>query len=301
MTISQQQSPPVLSAGKIILFISACIGIFVLIAITCDLITSWIEPRLLRIVIREIVLRTPLTIYALHVFAAKVIQTYDPYSIYGRPTLRNAVKWTIYGLLLPITVWLLYYLLHLVTPFQHTILMGNADSIQLLAKWSAISVAAGLTEETLFRGHLLVILRSRVSLVKSVLISSFIFGLVHIFMLNEITPADIVIVVFGGIIAGSMFACVYLYSKVIWYAAIVHIIWDIFFIGKITAVAVSQTDANNTVVAFKLNTQNLLLNGGNFGLEAGLPCLIVCLASIIILYRARPSSYRKHHNSQTFI
>jgi len=284
MAATLKQSPPALSAWKIILFISACIGVFVVIAITCDVLTSWIEPKLLRIAIREILLRTPLTIYALHVFAAKVIKIYAPSSIYGRLTLYNTCKWMIYGLLLPTVVWLLYYLLHLIAPFQHTILMNNAEKIQLLVKWSSISIAAGLTEEVLFRGHLLMILRSRLSVAKSVAISSLIFSLVHIFMLTQITPADIVIVVFGGIIAGSMFAYVYLYTKVIWYAAIVHIIWDIFFIGKITAVAASQTDANQTVMAFKLNTKNLLFNGGNFGLEAGLPCLVVCLAAAAALY-----------------
>jgi membrane protease YdiL (CAAX protease family) len=284
MSSTSKHSPHELPVWKIILFILACIGLFVLIAIVCDVVTSWIEPILVRIVIRELVLRTGLTIYVLDVFATRVIKAYDPSSIYGRPTLYIAGKWIIYGLLLPVIVWLLYYLLQLVTPYQHTIIMNSADKMQLLMKWSAISVAAGLTEEVLFRGHLLMILRSRFSDVKSIIASSFIFGVVHIFMLPIITPVDIVIVIYGGIIAGSMFACVYLYTKVIWYAAIVHILWDIFFIGKITAVVVGQADANQTVMAFKLNTQNILVNGGNFGLEAGLPCLIVCMATAAIIY-----------------
>jgi membrane protease YdiL (CAAX protease family) len=235
-------------------------------------------------VVREIFLRTPLTIYVLHWLASKGFGSYDPSSVYGRLTLLNAGKWILYGLLLPVAIWLLYCWLQLISPFQHTVLMDNAGKIQLMVRWSAVSIAAGLTEEVLFRGYLLTILRSRLPVIGSVFISSLIFGVVHIFMLTEITPADIALVIIGGIIAGSMFAFIYLYTGVIWYAAIVHVLWDIFFIGKITAVAFSQAEANQTILAFKLDTQNLLFNGGNFGLEAGLPCMVVCLAIAAILY-----------------
>jgi len=219
-------------------YIRSSQSLFAVVAVVCDVLTSWISPGLLRILIREILLRTPLTIYALHVFAAKVVRSYDPASIYGRITLFGVGKWLFCGLVLPVVVWLLYYQLHLVTPYQHTIFMNNAETAHLLVKWTAISIAAGLTEEVLFRGHLMLILRNRLSVNQSVLTSSLIFGLVHIFMLKTITTVDIFIVVLGGIIAGCLFACVYLYSRVIWYAAIVHIVWDIFFIGKVTAVAV---------------------------------------------------------------
>jgi hypothetical protein len=82
-----------------------------------------------------------------------------------------------------------------------------------------------------------------------------------------------------------MFSIIFIRTKVIWYAAVVHVIWDIFFIGKITTLATTQTDANNAILAFKLTTHSLLFTGGNFGIEAGLPGLILYVIVSVCLYK----------------
>lgn len=277
-----------LSFGKTILFVTACIFLFILIAVFCELLTFWINPGTLKIVIREAFLRMPITIVSLHLFAGRVIKTYDPSAIYGKLILIKALKWTAIGLVLPVIAWLVYYLFHITVPFPHTVVLNMADKLSLLIKWIAISLAAGLTEEVLFRGHLFMILRSRFTTTKSILITSLIFGIVHVAMLTSFSPIDILTVVFGGIITGIMFSAIYRYTTVIWYAAIVHFIWDIFFIGRITTLAATQADANNSIIAFKLTTQNRLLTGGNFGLEAAIPCLVVyLLVTAVLVYFSR--------------
>jgi hypothetical protein len=72
---------------------------------------------------------------------------------------------------------------------------------------------------------------------------------------------------------------------VIWYAAIVHIVWDLFFIGKITAIAATQAEANQIIIPFRLTTHDTLLTGGLFGIEAGLPCFVIYLLVIGALYK----------------
>jgi len=285
MTITLNKTTHSLSLAKAILFALACVFIFILIAIVCDLFTFWIPFNVLKIVIRELFLRMPLTIFALHLFAGKVIKAYNPTVIYGKLTLLNTLKWIAISFVLPVVVWLFYYVFHFAVPFKHTISLSTTDQAGILLKWTAISIAAGLTEEVLFRGHLFMIISSSCSKFKAILISSLVFGLVHIFMLSSFGLVDILIVVGGGIIAGIMFSCIYQYTKVIWYAAIVHAIWDIFFIGKITTLAATQADANHSIIAFKLTTKSLLLIGGNFGLEAGLPCLVVYVMVIAFLWR----------------
>jgi membrane protease YdiL (CAAX protease family) len=275
-----------LSIGRIILFTMACIAIFVVIAVMCDMLTSRIAVRVIKVVLREVFLRMPLTIFSLHLFAKRVIKAYDPTAIYGKLSIVNMANWIIIGFALPIAIWLFYYLFHFAIPFQHTAgLLSVADKINLLIIWSAISTAAGITEEVIFRGHLYKIISNKYSKFKSMLITSFLFGLVHIFMLTSFSLTDILIVVFGGIIAGMMFSFIYQSTKVIWYAAIVHVIWDIFFIGKITTLASSQVDADKAIFAFKLTTPNLLLSGGNFGIEASAPCLVTYLVASVILYK----------------
>ncbi len=286
MTITSKENNNSLSLGKIILFTMACIAIFVIVALICDMLTSWITVRAVKVAIREVFLRMPITIFLLHLFAKKAIKAYDPTAIYGKLTTVNMAKWILIGFALPIAIWLFYYLFHFAIPFQHTVdSLSVADKINLLIIWSAISIAAGITEEVMFRGHLYKMISNKYSKIQSMLITSLLFGLVHIAMITSFTLADILIVVFGGIIAGMMFSFIYQSTKVIWYAAIVHVIWDIFFIGKITTLASSQADADKAILAFKLTSQNLLLSGGNFGIEASAPCLVTYLVVSVILYK----------------
>lgn len=142
------------------------------------------------------------------------------------------------------------------------------------------------------------IINSSYSKTRAILITSLIFGLVHIAMLSSFGITDIVIVVIGGIISGIMFSCIYQYTKVIWYAAIVHSVWDIFFIGKITALASSGAEASKILIAFKLTTKSLLFTGGNFGIEASLPCLTIYLLVTLVLLGC--FAYRGRFNNLNF-
>jgi membrane protease YdiL (CAAX protease family) len=284
MNTTSKQTHHSLSTGKTVLFTLACIAIFIAVAVICGALTSWISDNTTRIAIREILLRTPLTIFALHYFARKVIKTYNPSVIYGKLVFVKLLKWTAIALILPLAVGVFYYLSGFMVPFAHSIPLANADKLGLLIKWLAVSIAAGITEQVLFRGHLYMVFSTRYSKVQSIFLTSLIFGIVHIAMLPVITPLDIVIVVIGGIIAGIMFSLICQYTKSVWYAAIVHVVWDIFFIGKITAVAATQAGANGTIFPFKMTTHNLFIAGGNFGIEATLPCFIAYLVVIAVLY-----------------
>lgn len=273
-----------LSLMKIMLFSLACIIIFIAVALVCGLLTSWIPGIAPRIAVREVVLRAPLTIMALHFFATKVIRNYHPEEMYGRVRLQSLLRWAAFAFILPVAAGISYYVLKLIIPIHHSAPLGTDNKISLLITWVSLSIAAGLTEEVLFRGHLFMIFAARCSNVKAVVITSLIFGLVHIAMLTAFSVADILTVIVGGSVAGLMFALIYLYSKVIWYAAVVHIVWDIFFIGKITAIAATQAEANQIILPFRLTTHDPLLTGGSFGVEAGLPCFVIYLLVIGVLY-----------------
>lgn len=281
------------SLGKVILFTLMSIATFIIIAIVCSLLTSWISNNALKIAIREVVLRVPLTILVMHFLARRVIKTYDPATLYGKLTLSGVFKWIAIGTVLPAAIWLFYYLFHFVIPFPGGNSMSLANKVQLFIKWSSVSIAAGLTEEIVFRGHIFMIIRARYSKFKAIFITSLIFGLLHIYMLTSFNIMDALIVVGGGIVTGIMFSFIYTYTKVIWYTAIVHVIWDIFFIGKITTIAASAADAKQALLAFKFTTQNILLTGRGFGIEAGIPCLLAFLLIILVLYKGALST-EKH-------
>jgi membrane protease YdiL (CAAX protease family) len=273
-----------LSLVRIMLFSLACITIFIAVALVCGLLTSWIPGNALRIAVREVVLRAPLTILALHFFATKVIRNYHPDGIYGNVRFRSLLKWAAFAFILPVAAGISYYLLKLIAPIHHSTPLGTDKIISLLITWVSVSIAAGLTEEVLFRGHLFMIFAAGYSKVKAVVITSLIFGFVHIAMLTAFSVADILTVIAGGSVAGLMFALIYHYSKVIWYAAVVHIVWNIFFIGKITAIAATQAEADQIIIPFRLTTHNPILTGGSFGVEAGLPVFVIYLLVIGVLY-----------------
>jgi len=289
-----------LSLGMILLFSLACVSIFVAVALVCGALTSWIRSDALRIAFRELVLRAPLTILALHLFAARVIRVYAPDEMYGKVRLKSLLKWTVFAFVLPVAAGISYYALNLIVAFHHAAPLRIEGIVGLLITWISLSIAAGLTEEVLFRGHLYKIFAAGYSRAKSIVITSLIFGLVHIVMLPAFSVSDVLTVVAGGFVAGLMFALIYLYSGVLWYAAVVHIVWDVFFIGKITAIAATQAEADQIILPFRLTTHDPLLTGGSFGVEAGLPCFLIYFVVIGVLYAMmkRGGSSRTTANAQ---
>ena len=299
MNATFKQPAPSLSVAKIILFALGCIIVFVAVAAVTKLLTFWIDNQAAKTVAGEILLRMPLTVIALHLFAVKVIKGYNPSLIYGKPVLGKLLKWTAIAFILPLSVGLFYCLFNFMEPFSHTISLTTTGQLGIFITWVSISISAGITEEILFRGHLFMIIRNRWSVPQSIFITSLIFGLVHIIMLPSFTLLDVIIVTAGGTVAGLMFSMIYVYGRSIWYVAIVHIVWDIFFIGKITAIAATQADANKIIKPFKLTTQSQWLTGGSFGVEAALPSLVLYLLVIGILYKLMENNSKSRDETGT--
>ncbi len=272
------------SIGKMVLSIIVPIALFVLVAVLCNILTSAIPSGPVKIVTRELILRIPLTLVSLHLYASRFVQNYDPNIIYGKLTMRIFFSWLSIGLLLSLGAWAICFSTGIINPFSHTFTLPMMEKSYLITRWTAVSVAAGITEEVLFRGYLFMIILQKYSRLPSMLIASVIFGTVHIAMLGVVTPSDIAITVTGGMLSGMMFALIYTSTGTIWTAAIVHSIWDIFFIGKITTIATTQSEANNALFPFKLSSHHPLINGGSFGIEAALPCLLIYIALSLILY-----------------
>ena len=101
--LNQKNHP--LSPAKIILFTVISISVFVTVAIIYDQATSWITLSPVKVVVREIFLRLPLTLISLHLFAKKVIKSYDPNTIYRKVSLFNLFQWQTVGFILPLLAW----------------------------------------------------------------------------------------------------------------------------------------------------------------------------------------------------
>lgn len=148
--------------------------------------------------------------------------------------------------------------------------------------WSVIlpllgmSIVSGVVEELLIRGILFRIMEESLGTWLALLISALIFGLLHIANPNATWWSALAI----AIEAGIMLAAAYVVTRRLWLPIGIHFAWN-FVQGGVFGVAVS----GNGVVGLLQATLSgpALLSGGEFGAEASIFAVIVCLAAGIFL------------------
>ncbi|MFZ5881651.1 MAG: CPBP family intramembrane glutamic endopeptidase [Chloroflexota bacterium] len=152
--------------------------------------------------------------------------------------------------------------------------------------WSVIlpvlgmSIVSGVIEELLIRGILFRIMEESLGTWLALLISALIFGLLHIANPNATWWSALAI----AIEAGIMLAAAYTFTRRLWLPIGIHFAWN-FVQGGVFGVAVS----GNGVAGLLQSTLNgpALLSGGEFGAEASIFAVIVCLAAgVYLLWRS---------------
>jgi len=149
------------------------------------------------------------------------------------------------------------------------------------------AVISGVVEEILFRGILFRIAEQVLGTWLALLISALLFGLLHLFNPNATWVAAIAI----ALEAGILLAAAYVLTRRLWLAIGVHFAWN-FTQGGIFGVAVSGNQAAGLLQATLTGPE--LLSGGEFGAEASIFAVAVCLAAgAYLLWRA--------HNKSNFV
>jgi membrane protease YdiL (CAAX protease family) len=147
--------------------------------------------------------------------------------------------------------------------------------------WAALGIASGILEETLFRGILLRQLERLVGTWWALAATSVLFGAVHMMNPDATWVGAISIMVEAGILLGAA----YLYTRRLWLAAGMHAAWN-FTQAWVFSVPVSGTGQPIGL----LQTRRIgpeWLTGGDFGLEASIPALVVAtLAGLVLLWDA---------------
>ena len=165
----------------------------------------------------------------------------------------------------------------------------NPVSVMLPAISMAIS--SGFLEELLFRGALFRIVEEWLGSWISVVVSSVVFGAVH--LMNP--TATLTGAIFISIEAGLLLAAAYMLTRRLWLGIGFHISWN-YTQSAVFGGIVSGGGAEPGL--FKTVTEGPeLLTGGNFGLEASLvPCILATTAGIILVVKA----VRRGHVAQPF-
>ncbi|MDN2453409.1 type II CAAX endopeptidase family protein [Lactobacillus sp. UCMA15818] len=139
-------------------------------------------------------------------------------------------------------------------------------------------IIQGLSEEVIFRGYLMNGLATRLKPFTAIVISSFIFALVHI-LNGHFFVWNFLSLLFLGLLLGLLF-----YERQnIWFVAGLHAGWN-FTLGVIFGSNISSIDLGISVFKTNFYSKSPILSGGHFGLEGSFIATIVLVMGCLIYY-----------------
>ncbi|OFQ79944.1 CAAX protease [Streptococcus sp. HMSC065C01] len=137
----------------------------------------------------------------------------------------------------------------------------------------------GGTEEVATRGWLLTRIAARTNLPLAIVISSSLFGILH--MGNAgVTFLSVLNIILDGVLAGLLF----IYTDSIWLVVAQHGTWN-YVQGNLLGFQVSGTGADASIFSFTMGSGPDWLTGGTFGAEGSIITTLVLLVSLVIVYR----------------
>lgn len=136
-------------------------------------------------------------------------------------------------------------------------------------------------EEFLFRGYLYQNLIEATNVVVATIVMSSLFGIGHM-----LTPHSRWIVAANLTMFGIWHSIGYLTTKSLWLPSGLHFSWN-FFMRNIYSLPVSGSESSQSLLSVK-GKGPLLLTGGEYGPEAGIPALaVMILMSLFIYYHSK--------------
>ncbi len=143
----------------------------------------------------------------------------------------------------------------------------------------AMALGSGVIEELVFRGALFRIVEEWLGSWVSVVVSSLMFGLVHL-----ANPASTLTgALFISVEAGLLLAAAYMVTRRLWLAMGFHMAWNFTQSGVFSGV-VSGSDSAPGLIKATIQGPDLL-TGGSFGLEASVIACVLCTTTGVLLLR----------------
>jgi membrane protease YdiL (CAAX protease family) len=146
-----------------------------------------------------------------------------------------------------------------------------------------IFVLGAAAEETLFRGYLLQTLMRSWPIGLALLISSVIFGLVHMENPNVVPGFTFA----NTFLAGAWLAVAYWRTRSLWFPLGLHTGWN-FVQGAVLGSPVSGITSLTRAPLFRFTDAGpVWLGGGSYGIEGGAVCSVAIILSILFTWRTR--------------
>lgn len=160
-----------------------------------------------------------------------------------------------------------------------TIEIGNITlgAIGLILMFFIGFIIQGAQEEIIVRGYLMTGIGSKHKILTAVIISSFVFAVMH-----GLNPGMSVFSLINLFLIAIFFALYIICFDNIWGACAIHSIWN-FVQGNFYGISVSGMNVYETIFVSTSVPGKELINGGSFGAEGGLATSVVCILAIVIL------------------
>jgi hypothetical protein len=148
----------------------------------------------------------------------------------------------------------------------------NTSNWDLLLQALLFFLTVAVGEEVLFRGIMFRWIDEKWGFAVALVVSSLIFGLVHIFQPGATWWSSLAIALEAGLLLGAA----YKYSGTLWLPIGIHWGWN-YFQGNIFGIEVSDTDAGESLLIPEISGPDIL-TGGAFGAEASIIAFVLGLA-----------------------
>lgn len=139
-----------------------------------------------------------------------------------------------------------------------------------------IYICVAVAEETLCRGYILGNLMNITNKFVSLILSSLLFALLHIF-----NPNLALLPMINLFLAGLLLGASYMYTRNLWFPISLHLFWN-YIQGPILGYNVSGTNTGSSVFILNYPVKDSL-NGGDFGFEGSIICSILSIMGTVAI------------------
>ena len=167
--------------------------------------------------------------------------------------------------------------------FVHPAGVGAAKG---LASGFVAALIAGVLEEIMFRGLLFRLSSKIVGTWGALLFTAALFGAAHAFNRGATFSSSLAIAIEAGVLLGAAYAA----TQRLWVPIGLHIGWN-FTEGSIFGMSVSGHNVTESLLHGSMSGPRIL-TGGEFGPEASIVAVIVCLAAALYFIRRTQTLHR---------
>lgn len=180
-------------------------------------------------------------------------------------------------ILLPVTILLIY---SFIIPGKIIVTETNNTKETIIYALFGSGLFAGIGEEICFRGLIFKYMEKTLGSKTAVIVPAVLFASLHIFNMEKFDIVDLLLLILAGSSVAVMFTLMSMQTGTIWVGALSRTLWNALIIGGIFGIGdIVNGMENYSLIQIIPNTNNRLVTGGNFGVEAS---IISTLAYIIV-------------------